>query len=157
MNLFEIDARISQLFDEETGEIFDIEALEALEMAEKEKLTNIIRYYKNLEAEAASLKKAAKDLTDRAKAKESKMASLLSYIDSHQKGNAFECTEGVLKYTKSTTTDQVDEMAFLTWEGRFGYGESTFTPSKKAIGDAIKAGIKIPGWVRTEHQNPSIK
>lgn len=157
MRLFEIDAKFYELFDEETGEILDEEALEALEIERNEKVRNIICVYKKLVAEAEALKNAKLELAKRQSAKEKSAEWLLKYLDKSQAGNPFECTEGKLLYRKSTTTEMLDETAFLEWEGRWEYGKSEFKASKEDIGNAIKNGKKIPGWIQVEHNNPSIK
>lgn len=157
MRLFEINAEIAKLFDEETGEIFDLEALEALELERDKKLASLIALYKNLTAEAKALAEAKKELDKRKKAKETSAERILKYIDSQQNGNPFECIEGRLSYRKSTSTEMVDEEAFINWDGKWEYGHSEFVSSKEDIATAIKNGIDIPGWARVEHLNPGIK
>lgn len=157
MTLFQIDEEFNKLFDQETGEIFDIEAFEQLEMARDQKLRNIVCFYKRLTAEAKAIKDAEAELKKRRTAKENSAERLLNLIDSYQGGNPFECTEGKLSYRKSTKTELVNEEAFNKWEGRWAYGKSEFTPSKEMIGTALKAGQDIPGWAQVEHLNASIK
>lgn len=157
MTLFELDMAIRCLIDEETGEIRDIDKLESLEIDIEKKKRNYICFYKNLEAECNALRNAEKDLADRRHRKEKTMENLLHLLDNHQQGAKWECTEGVIKYTKSTATEQTDEQAFLEWDGRWNYGEAEFKADKKAIKEAIKSGTDIPGWTVTERQNISIK
>lgn len=157
MKLFEINFEIEKLFDEETGEIFDIEALEKLEMARDEKVRNIIALYKNMKAEADALKTAKAELAKRQSAKEKSAQRLLEYLDSCMNGCPFECVEGRLSYRKSQATECVDEEAFLGWEGRFAYGKAELVPDKDSIKKAIKLGEEIPGWAVVEHNNASIK
>lgn len=157
MTLFEIGAEFLKLFDEETGEILDMEALEKLENQEGQKLRNIICLYKKLTAEAEALREAELSLNKRRKAKENSAQRLLEYMDKYMEGNDFECTEGKLSHRKSTKTECIDEMAFLEWSDRWKYGESKFEPKKKEIGEAIKNGETIPGWSRVDYMNASIK
>ena len=56
MNLYEIENEILKCVDEETGEIFDVEKFEALELARDVKIENICLWIKNLKAEAEALK-----------------------------------------------------------------------------------------------------
>lgn len=157
MKLFEINAEIEKLFDEETGEIFDIEALEKLEIERDKKLASLIALYKNLSAEAKALADAKKELEKRRKAKENSAERILKYIDSQQKGIPFECVEGRLSYRASKTTEMIDEAAFMEWDGRWDYGHSEFVSSKEEIANAIKAGKEVPGWSIVDHMNPGIK
>lgn len=161
MRLFEIKAEFEKLFnecfDEETGEITDVEAWATLEALEEEKLQNTVAYYKNLISDAKELKEAAKELTARAKRYESKAESISRLLDNYLQGRKFECVEGVCKYTKSTTAEQTDEMAFLLWDERFNYGTSEFKPDKMAIKQAIKSGKDVAGWAVVEHNNFSVK
>lgn len=54
--LYEIDNAILNCCDQETGEIIDIEALDALMMQRTEKIEGIALYIKNLTADAADYK-----------------------------------------------------------------------------------------------------
>lgn len=157
MKLYEIKEEFMKLFDEETGEIYDIEALEKLEMAEEEKIRNIICQYKQLMAEASLLKAEEQNLAKRRKARENSAEWLLNYVDKHLEGRDYETTEGKLSHRKSTKCEMTDELAFLEWDQRFMYGKSEFIANKKDIGDAIKNGIIIPGWSRVDYMNASIK
>lgn len=157
MTIFEIEAEIRNLIDEETGEVTDLEAIEKLEMAADQKRRNIICYYKNEASEAMAIRELEKELADRRHKHEKKMDSLLNLLDYIQQGQKFECTEGVVKYTKSKSVEQTDEMAFLQFKDRFLYGTTEFKADKNAIKAAIKDGTEIPGWAVTEKNNISIK
>lgn len=157
MTIFQIDEAMMSLIDMETGEITDIEAFEALEQDMEQKKRNYICFYKNLAAECTALRDAEKELADRRHKKEKTMENLLNLLDYHQQGAKWECTEGVIKYTKSTATEQTDEQAFLEWDGKWNFGDTEFKADKKAIKEAIKSGTEIPGWTVTERQNISIK
>lgn len=59
MTLYEIEAQILECaseVDEETGEILDIEKLEALEIEKEKKQENIALWIKNLRAEKEAVK-----------------------------------------------------------------------------------------------------
>lgn len=157
MNLFDIDVEIMKLFDEETGEVLNLEALEQLEMARDKKLRNIIALYKNIKAEADELKKAEADFKKRAASKNKTAEKLLRYMDNYMNGSPYECVEGRLSYRKSETTECIDEEAFLNWSGRFAYGRAELVPDKDTINEAISKGETIPGWTIVEHNRPSIK
>ena len=76
MTIFDIDEAILNLVDEETGEVVDIEALEALEMERDRKVSNIACWIKQLDAEAEAIKAEKKKLADRQTAKENKSKAL---------------------------------------------------------------------------------
>jgi V/A-type H+-transporting ATPase subunit E len=59
MNLFEIDDAILACVDLETGDIIDVEKLEALELERDTKISNIACWIKNLKAEAEAIISAA--------------------------------------------------------------------------------------------------
>ena len=63
MTIFDIDEAILNLVDEETGEVVDIEALEALEMERDKKVSNIACWIKQLDAEAEAIKAEKKNGT----------------------------------------------------------------------------------------------
>ena len=72
MNLYEIDDAIMHCFDEETGEIFEAEYLDQLEMLRDQKIENIACWIKNLRSDAEQLKLETDKLTDRRKHTENK-------------------------------------------------------------------------------------
>ena len=74
-NLYELTAQIENFeleVDEETGEITNLDELDALQMERDEKIENIALWVKNLTADAAAIKAEAQNLTKRQKAAENK-------------------------------------------------------------------------------------
>ena len=65
MNLYEINSQILNCIDQETGEIMDIDRLEALNMAKAEKVDNIACWVKNLEADVLAFEAQEKAFADR--------------------------------------------------------------------------------------------
>ena len=57
MNLYEINREILACIDYETGEILDEGRLNSLEIEREKKIENVALWIKNLESEAAALKK----------------------------------------------------------------------------------------------------
>ena len=55
-SLYEIDAQILSCIDLETGEVVDIEKLEALQIERAQKIENIALWYKNLLSDAEQYK-----------------------------------------------------------------------------------------------------
>ena len=84
MTLYEIQDNIrkaiEQGFDEETGEILDTNALEALEIQRDEKIENIALFIKNLKAEAEAIKAEKMNLAKRQQTAENKAEWLKQYL-----------------------------------------------------------------------------
>lgn len=52
-NLYDINSEILSCIDAETGEIIDVERLQALQMEREQKVENVALWYKNLLSDAA--------------------------------------------------------------------------------------------------------
>lgn len=154
MNLFEIDRQISECVDFETGEIIDIEKLEALTMERDAKIENVALWIKNLEADAKALdeqEKAFKERKDKAK---KKAESLKKYLASALDGQKFSTSKCVVSFRKSTKVNVLDESIV---PAEYMTEKVTREPNKTAISDAIKAGMEIPGCELVQNINPAVK
>ena len=78
--LYDIDQDILDCVDLETGEILDVEKLDALQMERERKLEGVALWIKDLKAEAAAVKEEADKLTARKKALDNKMDSLKNWL-----------------------------------------------------------------------------
>jgi hypothetical protein len=78
--LYEIDAAILAAVDQETGEILDVEKLDALQMERERKLEGVALWIKDLKAEAAAVKEEADKLTARKKALDNKIDGLKNWL-----------------------------------------------------------------------------
>lgn len=154
MNLFEIDRQISECVDLETGEIIDIEKLEALTMERDAKIENVALWIKNLEADAKALdeqEKAFKERKDKAK---KKAESLKKYLASALDGKKFSTARCMVSFRKTSKVNVLDESVIPT---EYMTEKVTREPNKTAIGAAIKAGMEIPGCELVQNINPSVK
>ena len=143
MTLYEINQNIMSLIDEETGEITDIVAFEALLGAKEEKLENIIKLYKNATADSTALKaEAAAALADRMKA----------MLEAELDGNTFECTTGKVSFRKSKALI-VDDEARIPEQ----YQKIAFSVDKAALKKAIESGENIAGAHIEVRQNVQVK
>ena len=153
MNLYEIDSAIMNCVDMETGEIIDMEALEALQMARDEKIENIGCWIKNLLADAKALKEEKDNLAVRQKVAENKATSLKKYLSRYLNGEKFKTAKVSISYRKSDSVDIADGVTvpkeFLK------YAEPT--PDKVGLKAALKAGKEIPGITLVTSQNIQIK
>ena len=78
--LYEIDQEILNCIDMETGEILDIEKLNALQMEREHKLEGVALWIKDLRAEAAAVKEEADKLTARKKSLDNKIDGLKVWL-----------------------------------------------------------------------------
>lgn len=148
MTIWQIDREIEDILnavDPETGEaLFDLEALEELQMARETKIENLALAVKNMVAEAAAIKAEEDALYKRRKAVEANADRAKRYLTEV-------CMEGyksprvVVAYRNSTALKLDD--GFLEWAKKEAPGllrEKDPEPDKKQITDAIKQGVNVP-------------
>ena len=153
MNLFEIDAAILDCVDVETGEVFDVDRFEELELTRDAKIENICLWIKNLKAEAEALKAEKDAFAQRQKAAENKMESLKRYISGYLDGTAFESAKVKVSFRKSESLE-ISEGAVIPDEYlRFKEPEV----NKADLKNAIKVGLTIGGVRLVENNNIQIK
>lgn len=80
MNIFDIDIAMYSLIDDETGEIKDYEAFEALQMERNAKIENTALWIKTLVAEGKAIREEEKALAERRRRAESRIESLKNYL-----------------------------------------------------------------------------
>lgn len=160
-SLYEINEDIYKCFDGETGEILDIEALEALQLERDEKLESIALFIKNLTSEAAAIKEEEKALAERRKAKEAKAESLTEYLAQALDGSPFETAKCSVKFRKSAAVEIADGEKVLKFLEDNGYDLCiNYQPAKirlKEVGDLIKSGVAVPCADIVERKNINIK
>lgn len=159
MTIFEIDEQILALVDEE-GEVVDVEALDALMMERERKIENVVLLIKNLTAEIDALKHEEDSLAKRRKTKENLIARLKAFLLTILGGQKFETTRCSVSWRKSVSTE-IDEETCLNYLFTHKRDDlliySSPHISKKAVGDALKAGEIITGAQLVEKTNPIIK
>lgn len=151
-NLFEISAAIAneEWIDKETGEI-DVAFLDHLEMTFAEKSENIIKYIKNLTAEAKALKEQEDIFNQRRKAAENKAARLKEYLSQAMNYSGLEkldyiCGKAQFKLNPPSVAIENEEQ-FLKWatvnaEDLLKYKAPEI--NKTELKDRLKAGENIP-------------
>lgn len=162
MKLYEIDARIeacvklddSRVVDTETGEIIDIEALEALEMERDQKLENIGVWYKQLLMEADDLKAEKAALAEREKTKRAKAESLKGLLNRYLDGKKFETAKVAMSFRKSEAVEFTGKISEVPAD-YLKFKEPEL--DKTAVKRAIKAGESVPGCELVVRQNLQIK
>ena len=153
MNLYEIDERILDCVDVETGEIFDIDKFEELTIEREVKIENICLWIKNLTAEAEAIKAEKLNLEARQKAKTNKIDSLKKYISTYLEGSKFETARVKVSFRKSESLEYEDIYKIPEEYLKYKEPEVNKTELKKAL----KKGLKVEGVSIVEKQNIQIK
>lgn len=172
-NLYEIDSRLTTLFnegwDEETGEIYENQeeldkAIDAVSLDLDTKIENIGCFIKNLESDVEALKKEEDNLKARRRTAENKIESLKKYLngylqavypnDDDRRKWKFKSPKVVLGYRKSTTVE-VSNIEALSDE--FLNLKIETTPNKKAIKEALTKGEKVEGAYLKDNINLSVR
>lgn len=159
MSIYDIDSAIVSLIDEETGEISDEEAFDALQMERDVKVENIGLYYKDLAAEAKAIKEEEASLAARRKSVENKAERLKKLLTYALQGKKFSSPRLKVSYRKSSTVELKD--GFTAWAEENADDLLTYSepkPNKTAIKAAIKDGRVPENLAAIEtHENLSIK
>lgn len=158
MNLYEIDHAILDCVDMETGEIVDIDALNALEMERNAKIENIALWIKNLLSDAEQMKIEREVLAERKEAAENKAENLKKYLTGYLNGSKFSTARVAISFRKSKSVDVTDINQIMNMSDAGSYLKyAEPTPDKTAIKQAIESGKTIPGCSLVEKQNIQIK
>lgn len=152
MTLYEIDAKISECVDGETGEVIDIDRLSGLAMERDAKLESVALWIKNLEATAKAVKAERDVLKARQEQAEHKALALREWLSRVLDGGKMETAKVKISYRKSTVVE-VDDRLPKKWCIK----KIVYTPDKFAIKTAIQNGKKIVGARITEKNNIQIK
>lgn len=113
MTIYDIDNAITALIDEETGEIMDFEAFEALNLERDTKIENMALWVKDLDAETSAIADEIKKLTERKKAAENKAKNLREYLNRICGGEKFKTARCAISF-RTTQVAKLDP-EFLEW------------------------------------------
>lgn len=161
MKLFEIDERLAacvkisddQAVDTETGEVIDIEAVEALEMERDAKIENIGLWIKDLTAQAEAIKAEKNKLAEREKSAKNKVERLKEFLTAYLGGKKFETAKVAIKFRSVESVSVPDVTALPEKYWRIKPPEA----DKTAIKNALKAGEVIEGAELVKKQSISVK
>ena len=161
MKLWEINEAILALVDEETGEILDYEAFEALQMAKDEKVENMVLWYKNLRGQIKLIKEEEDALKARRQQLEQLADNKLDYIERTLCGQKFETARCQVTFRKTTKVELVDETAAVEWAQHNGRDDvlkyTAPTVSKTEMAKILKAGVEVPGAVLVSGLSMGVK
>lgn len=160
MTLYEIDNRLQELVDPETGEIADYEAFEALDMERNRKLENMACWIKNMKADMDSIATEVKVLQARKKVIENRTKRITAYLQEALAGQKFETPKCSITYRNSTAVvigDSATVVEYLESHGHtdcITYAEPEINKNelKKLLNDG-----EVPGASLAKRQNMQIK
>lgn len=152
-SLYEIDESIQKLLDEETGEIVDFEAFEALQMERTEKIQGLALWIKDLKAEAEAYKQEKKSFEDRQKKAEKKADSVKRFLENVLDGQKFKTAKVECSFRRSTSVNVTDLSALP--KQFLSYSEPT--ANKAEIKKALAAGEIVEGAELVENLSMTIK
>ena len=160
--LYDIDQDILDCVDMETGEIIDLEKLNALQMERERKLEGVVLWIKDMKAEATAVKEEADKLTARKRALDNRMEKLKEWLVIALNGEKLKTPRCNVYQTHSQKVSVADEpklVSFLqTLEDpdrflRFKDPELR----KDEIKKALKDGLFIPGAELEDTESVVIK
>ena len=161
MNLYEIDEKITEAFeaavDQDTGEIVDeqaYEALNGLQMDREQKIEGILLWIKDLSAHADDKKKEKDTLAQRQKAAENKAESLKKYVASVLSGEKFSTSRVAVSWRKSESVEYTGDIDDLP---RNCIRQKEPEINKTALKRLLLGGYSIPGARMVTKQNMQIK
>ena len=155
MTIYEIEAEIMECIDQETGEVIDIDRLNALEMERDKKISNVACWIKDLKAEAEAIKAEKQALDKRQKAAENKAESLKGWLQGILQGEKYKDSRCSISYRKSERVNFSDNFNFDTLPDSMK--KITIEPKKTEIKEFLKAGGEIDGVRIEENTSMTIK
>ena len=164
MNLYDLSQEILNFefeFDEETGEVLNLNDLDNLKLGFNQKCDNIIRYIKNLESDVESLKNEEKNLKNRRILKENKILGLKKYLEDIMNFNQIkrlEFVSGVVSFRQSNPLE-INETMFMAWAKANNSDLLTikYEIDKNSVKELLKKGKEIPYAKIIKKQNLNIK
>ena len=148
--LYEIDQDILDCLDAETGEILDVERLDALQMERERKLEGVSLWVKDLTAEANAVKEEADKLIARKRALDNKIQALKSWLLIALNGEKLKTPRCNVYQTHSTRVSVEDEAELIKFLETLDEPEKFLRfrePElrKDEIKKALKDDVIIPG------------
>ena len=161
MTLYEINQAILDLYDSmvdpETGEVgkgFEWQ-LEKLDIARGEKIENIALWIKDLKAESEAIKMEMRKLQERARVADNKAERLKNYLAYSLGGEKFSTPRVAISF-RNTKAVEIEPEAWRFIPDQYLRTRDP-EPDKRAIGEALKAGIAIPGCRLIDNRSMTIK
>lgn len=148
MNIYDIDQRILELVDPDTGELLDFYAFLTLQMEREHKIESMALWVKELTATADAIKRETDTLMERKRAAERRCESLKRYLSDILQGEKFSTPRCVVSFRKSTSVQVDDTNNLVCWLEQNGYDacikKKDPEVSKTEVGKLLKSGIAVP-------------
>lgn len=161
MKLYEIDRKLEELVDPETGELLDFDTFQQLQIEKTEKIESMALWYKNVSAEAKAVKEEADALIKRGKSLENMSERLKAYIGMILDGEKFSTPRCSVSYRKSASLEIDDSQAVIDWAERTSHAECVrYKPpevAKQAVSELLKQGVEVPGAEVKTKRNVTIR
>lgn len=160
-SLYEIDGRVWDVIQhgmalcDETGEVWDDEAFEALEMERKDKLEAVALYVKNCESDAQAIKEEERSLAERRKVLENRAQRMRDYVQRSMEtfgDDRLETPRVALSFRRSSVVE-LDEGVELPER----FLRVKVEADKTAIKAAIKSGEHVDGARIVERRTLQVK
>lgn len=152
-NLYEINAAILGCVDMETGEIIDVDKLEALQMEREQKVESVALWYKNLLSDAEQYAKEEAAFKKKKQAAAAKAERLKEYLRSALAGDKYKSARVSISYRSSPRVIVDDVLSLPPRFVRFAQPEA----DKTEIMAAIKNGEEVNGARLESSQSIIIK
>ena len=148
MTIYDIDQRILELVDLETGELLDFDAFADLQMEREQKIESMALWVKELSATASAIKAEVDTLMERKKAAERRCESLKRYLAEILQGEKFSTPRCAVSFRKSTSVQVDDTEKLVRWLEQNGLDDCVKYKepevSKEEVGRLLKSGMPVP-------------
>ena len=152
-NLYDINSEILSCIDAETGEIIDVERLQALQMEREQKVENVALWYKNLLSDAEQYAKEEAYFKKKKQSAQAQAERLKEYLFGSLAGEKYKSPRVSISY-RTTPRVIVDDVLGLPPQFiKFAAPE----PKKSDIMAAIKNGEEVRGAHIEANQSIVIK
>lgn len=158
----EIDERLLALVDEETGELLDVEAFEALQMERDEKAAGLAKWVLDLQEEQELIKGEIRRLRARQEAAARKEQRLREFLPVILHGQKLKTPTVTVSYRATTAVEIEDEDALIQWAQRVPEGEDCLRykrpeVNKSEVKQLILEGTQVPGASLVDRVSTVIK
>lgn len=148
MTIFEIDQRITELVDPDTGELLDLDAFLELQMEREQKIESMALWVKELSATASAIKAEVDTLMERKRVADRRCESLKRYLAEILQGEKFSTPRCAVSFRKSTSVQVDDTEKLVRWLEQNGLDDCVKYKepevSKAEVGKLLKSGMPVP-------------
>ena len=140
-SLYDINSEILSCIDAETGEIIDVERLQALQMEREQKVENVALWYKNLLSDAAQYAEEESRFKAKKQRAQAQAERLKEYLFGSRAGEKYKSPRVSISYRTAPRVIVDDVLDLPPQFVKFAAPE----PKKSDIMAAIKNGEEVRG------------